>query len=56
MLHRFFDAIREIGRDSGFEAYCTDLQRSGFAGAPTVSEARREYQAVVQRSSIVLLF
>ena len=48
MLHRFLSAILEMGHASEFETYCENLQRPGLAGAPTVDEARKDYQAALR--------
>ena len=48
MLHRFFDAIRNMGSASEFETYCMSLQGSGLSGVPTVDEAREDYRAILQ--------
>ncbi len=47
MLHRFFDAIREMAASTEFETYYMGIQRRGLSGAPTADEARRDYQASV---------
>lgn len=53
MLHRFIDTIRNIGSRSGFELYLANLVRDNHQGGPTVDEARREYRALMRRTTIV---
>ena len=45
-----------MGGRSGFEGYLTALQRGGKAGAPTVAEARKDYQAIVGPTSISFIY
>ncbi len=52
MLHRLFDMTLAIGTTSGFKGYLAAVQRSGIVGAPTVDEARKDYQATVGPISI----
>ncbi len=55
MLHRFIETIRHLNQRSGFEAYLESIQRSGMPGAPSVSEARRDFQSVVRKDTTALL-
>ena len=45
-----------MGGRSGFEGYLASLQRGGKAGAPTVDEARKDYQAIVGPTSISFIY
>ncbi len=50
---RIWGAIQGAGRLSEFEAYCFGIQQLG-AGAPTVDEARKDYQAAVMAKLVAL--
>ena len=51
MLHRFIDTIRHMAPQSGFEAYLLNLQKNGVIGAPTPSEARKDYMSAIRRET-----
>ena len=55
MLHRLMENVRGAGKVSGFEAYLADLQRKGRTGVPTVHEAQRDYQALLQHENAYLM-
>lgn len=44
MLYMLIHNIRDASRRVGFEDYLNSLQRTGFAIAPSVAEARKDYQ------------
>ncbi len=48
MLSRFIHSIRGLNQLSGFELYLANVQRHSTSGAPTVDEAKRDYQAIVR--------
>ena len=48
MIHRIIDTIRQMNHRSGFEAYLENVQRGRADGAPTITEAKRDYEAIVQ--------
>ncbi len=47
MASKFFEVLRGIVGTSEFETYYERVQLSGMEGAPTVDEARRDYQAAL---------
>ncbi len=48
MVNKFIKAIAGIGHSSNeFEAYCMGIQETGLEGAPTVDEARKDYQTLL---------
>lgn len=55
MLNRFIESIRHLNHVSGFEGYLMNVHRKGFAGEPTVEEARRDYQSAVRRDAMWLV-
>jgi hypothetical protein len=52
MIHRLFDMTLGAGTTPGFKRYLAALQRGGNVGAPTMDEARKDYQATVGPISI----
>ncbi len=48
MLNRFIHSIRGLNQLSGFELYLANVQRHCPSVAPTVEEAKRDYQAIVR--------
>lgn len=55
MVPKLFEALRGLAHRFDvapeFEAYYSNLQRGGIAGAPTWDEARREHHAVLEQRS-----
>lgn len=48
MASKLFEAIRGIVSTSEFETYFERVQLAGMRGAPTVEEAKRDYQALLE--------
>ncbi len=48
MATKFFEAIRGIVHASEFETYYERVQLSGVMGSPSVDEAKRDYQALLE--------
>ena len=51
LLPRFAEAIRQLRKPTGFNAYLNSIHRHALPGEPTLEEAKRDYRDAVKQES-----